>query len=252
MALAPYSYSIFSEFIDSYVPSGFQDIRQDDPVLEQLEEVMEKNNQFLTVMHLEQIRFLFTSKGCVKMLGIECSQYNPAHLLAAVHPEDLDRQSWAISQILLEGGVIFERKEGTALLSYSLRLFTPSGDYTKFLKQNFLFYAEYPKPTVYSIQITTNISWCTLKNHCFHQYVGSDLSLFRFPDEDLLMITTAYSKRELEILKLCAQGLSSKEIANKIFLSLHTVNTHRSNILKKSGKTQISELIYELKKQGVL
>ena len=41
------------------------------------------------------------------------------------------------------------------------------------------------------------------------------------------------TKREKEILSHLAQGLSSKEIANKVFLSVSTVNTHRCNIMKK-------------------
>lgn len=48
------------------------------------------------------------------------------------------------------------------------------------------------------------------------------------------------------------KGWFSQEIADQLFLSLHTVNIHRSNILEKSGKPHISDLIYELKTQGIL
>jgi len=41
------------------------------------------------------------------------------------------------------------------------------------------------------------------------------------------------SEREVEIIKLIALGLSNKQIADKLCLSLHTVNTHRKNILQK-------------------
>jgi DNA-binding NarL/FixJ family response regulator len=41
------------------------------------------------------------------------------------------------------------------------------------------------------------------------------------------------SEREIEIIKLIAFGLSNKQIADKLCLSLHTVNTHRKNILQK-------------------
>jgi Zn-dependent M16 (insulinase) family peptidase len=37
-----------------------------------------------------------------------------------------------------------------------------------------------------------------------------------------------------------------------LFFSLHTVNTHRRNILKKTGKETISELIYDLMERGLL
>jgi DNA-binding NarL/FixJ family response regulator len=44
--------------------------------------------------------------------------------------------------------------------------------------------------------------------------------------------------REQEILILVASGLSSKEIADKLFISLHTVLTHRKKILKKLNQTK--------------
>jgi DNA-binding NarL/FixJ family response regulator len=91
-----------------------------------------------------------------------------------------------------------------------------------------------------------------LKKNRFHHYLGDDLSLFKFPDEGLLSIGPNLSDRELEIISLIEKGLSSKQIADKIFLSVHTVNTHRSNILEKSGKASIPDVIYELKEQGLL
>ncbi|GCC52769.1 hypothetical protein SanaruYs_30080 [Chryseotalea sanaruensis] len=39
--------------------------------------------------------------------------------------------------------------------------------------------------------------------------------------------------REQEILKLMAQGMSSKNIANELGVSFHTIQTHRKNILRK-------------------
>lgn len=46
----------------------------------------------------------------------------------------------------------------------------------------------------------------------------------------------ALSEREKEIIRLIAKGLTNKEIAEKLFLSVHTVTTHRRNI---SSKLQI-------------
>lgn len=41
------------------------------------------------------------------------------------------------------------------------------------------------------------------------------------------------SNREKEIVALVVKGMTNKEIADKLFLSLHTVNTHRRNIARK-------------------
>jgi DNA-binding CsgD family transcriptional regulator len=53
------------------------------------------------------------------------------------------------------------------------------------------------------------------------------------------------SEREMEILKMMIEGLNYKEIADKIFLSPHTVRTHISNIYKKlhvSNKAQMMKM----------
>ena len=41
------------------------------------------------------------------------------------------------------------------------------------------------------------------------------------------------SEREKDIIKCVARGMSNKEIADKLFLSIHTVTTHRRNITAK-------------------
>lgn len=50
------------------------------------------------------------------------------------------------------------------------------------------------------------------------------------------------SERESEVLVLVAQGSSSKEIADKLNISIHTVNTHRKNITRKTGIKSVAGL----------
>lgn len=54
--------------------------------------------------------------------------------------------------------------------------------------------------------------------------------------------------RELEVLKLVAQELSSNEIAEKLFISVPTVETHRKNLFQKTGsKTAIGLVLFAVK-----
>ena len=48
---------------------------------------------------------------------------------------------------------------------------------------------------------------------------------------------TVLTPRELDVLKLVAQGLSNSDIAQRLFLSKHTVHRHLANILRKLGLT---------------
>ncbi|HSN48323.1 MAG TPA: helix-turn-helix transcriptional regulator [Flavobacterium sp.] len=98
----------------------------------------------------------------------------------------------------------------------------------------------------------TNIDWYKKFKKGFHYYSGNEMSLFKYPDEVLLKMGNDLTKREFEIIKLVEKGLSTEKIAKKLFLSAYTINTHRGNILKKSGKAHISDLIYELMEEGKL
>jgi DNA-binding NarL/FixJ family response regulator len=55
-------------------------------------------------------------------------------------------------------------------------------------------------------------------------------------------LQTELSEREKTILSFVAKGLTNKEIADKLFLSAHTVITHRKNITNKLGIKTISGL----------
>lgn len=56
-------------------------------------------------------------------------------------------------------------------------------------------------------------------------------------------ILNVLSEREREVVSLLLQGHSSKEISEKLFISKSTVDTHRRNILDKTGYKSTAELI---------
>ena len=248
----PYSYSIIFDFIESYLPSGFQNVNAGDPIMQSLEELMVENDQFILVMDLTEVKVVYSSKRSNEMVGVEPAKVTPYEMMNAVHPEDLNRFGRARSQLLSLDKDLFIAQKGSALLSTNIRMRRPDQKYSNLLFQCYLFFTPIPHKSVFEIQVHTNLGSHKFSKSFFHYYVGNDLSLFRFPDEELLKIGPIFSERELDIIKMIETGLSSKEIAEKVFLSVHTVNTHRSNILAKSGKAQISDLIYELKEQGLL
>jgi len=79
--------------------------------------------------------------------------------------------------------------------------------------------------------------------------IGQNLSLLMDaePATDEFVPGELLSERETEVLAFIAKGLSNKEIAEKLFISIHTVNTHRKNIVHKTGiRSQAGLTIYAL------
>ncbi len=51
------------------------------------------------------------------------------------------------------------------------------------------------------------------------------------------------TKREVEVLQLISEGLTTKEVAQQMFISTRTVETHRANMMKKLNVKNTAELI---------
>jgi two-component system response regulator NreC len=67
-------------------------------------------------------------------------------------------------------------------------------------------------------------------------------------DDTFELLTT----REREVLQPLAEGKSNKQVAELLNLSLHTVETHRSNILQKLGLHSTADLILYAVRKGVI
>lgn len=61
---------------------------------------------------------------------------------------------------------------------------------------------------------------------------------------------THLTSSEIEIVRLIAGGMTTKEIADKKCISFHTVNTHRKNIFRKLSVSSASELIMHAVRAG--
>ncbi|HEY4323919.1 MAG TPA: response regulator transcription factor [Mucilaginibacter sp.] len=96
--------------------------------------------------------------------------------------------------------------------------------------KNFVFKECSREELVNSVYTTANGQQFFCKN-TFEILFGNKL----LPDKDESL--PQLSLRETELIRLITEGLTNKEIAEKLFLSIHTVKTHRKNIIKKLGFT---------------
>ena len=79
--------------------------------------------------------------------------------------------------------------------------------------------------------------------------------LMEFPEKEVKIKDSSYdtlTRREQEILVLLAQGLSTKQIAEKLFISPKTVENHRSNILCKLNLHSTLELVRYAARLGII
>jgi DNA-binding NarL/FixJ family response regulator len=65
-------------------------------------------------------------------------------------------------------------------------------------------------------------------------------------------VTEGLTSRESEVFELVAQGIGNKEIAERLFISVKTVETHKAHILDKLGLKNTSELVKYAIKHNII
>ena len=245
-------YKILIPFIKTFLPQGFKNIDPDHPVVQTMEEQLKVHQQFFYAGDMIQLRMHYTSQCFMNFFGIKPEDAEPSIYFAATHPDDLQRHGVARSKYFKVGTDLFHDKKGEKFISTNMRIKHHDGIYKNLLFQGYVFYSDIPYPTAFGIMVHTDVSSILQNKYGYHYYVGNDPSYFRYPDEKLLLTGNVFSKREFDIIRCIAKGFDSSKIAEKLFLSRHTVNTHRRNILHKTAKRTTHELVIELQERGVI
>lgn len=108
--------------------------------------------------------------------------------------------------------------------------------------------------------VKIGIDGCLLKNNTGKELIDAILRVMSgkqyydrlgtFSSEEEEVVQYKLSEREIDVIRLMAEGLTSSEIAEKLFLSDHTIKTHRKNILKKLNVSNSSQAVqYALKNE---
>ena len=88
------------------------------------------------------------------------------------------------------------------------------------------------------------------------EYFGRDISSIIFDvyvsKKKTSVVTGEFTGREREIILLCREGLISKEIADRLGISINTVNNHKKNIFQKLGINNTMEMVQYALKKGII
>ena len=88
----------------------------------------------------------------------------------------------------------------------------------------------------------TEIEEAILSVHEGKLYMSLDTNLSSTDKQEMRNIPVL-SSREKEVLQLIADGMTNPQMATTLFLSLHTVDSHRKNLLTKFGVNNTAGLI---------
>lgn len=172
-----------------------------------------------------------------------------------IHPDDIDFVFEAEKATLLK---MEEKGFGKDILyrtSYCFRMKTPDNSYHLFHHQGIHLSQDQEGRFTTALNIHTDINHITTTNNKIvlvkaigdRSYCQLELS-----SKPIGFILPMLSKREMEVLNLLAQGLTSPQIADKLFISPFTVQVHRKNLLKKTQTSSSGCLIKKSIELGLI
>ena len=92
----------------------------------------------------------------------------------------------------------------------------------------------------------------SLRNRVRHTPLIGPTSLTSFTPNPNALRRTGITTRELEVLHLVALGLSTREIADKLFVSINTVKTHTANLFQKLDARRRTQAVQKAMAEGLL
>jgi DNA-binding CsgD family transcriptional regulator len=192
--------------------------------------------------------------------GIDSFGFDPAkvtfnEILSAIHPEDLPFIAKAEEAI---GNFFYKNVGRDKLLSYkanyNFRGKLKDGSYVLVNHQALMLTLDRNGGYGKALNIITRIDHLTKQNTYQYSLIGlnNEPSYMNLNVDDEFDGSLSFSKREIDIIKNIADGLSNDEIADKLFISALTVKKHRTNILRKSESKNTAQLVKNCILQGVI
>ncbi len=189
--------------------------------------------------------FDFVSDEIKNILGYEPEEFTGTLLMNKIHPEDKTYfLNYENASIQFFKTLTFEQIPKYKA-QYDYRIKTKKNTYIRILQQ--VIQIDYDESNYYrSFGIHTDITHIKKEGTPCLSIIGLDGEPSYHNIQNTEVFTKSYdlfTNREREILKCIVESKSSKEIASQLHISLHTVHTHRKNILFKANCTTPIDLV---------
>lgn len=227
-------------------------------IIDQVASFFAVGSFYYFIVNFENITMDYVHDGVRAVLGIEPEDFSMESCFEIMHPEDLASMNEKEAVVF---DFFFNKIYSEDLFSYKtvyvMRLKNTDGTYRTLLHQASVFSISddgkiqqslcvHTDITYLNIPINHNISFISSKKPSYHFSKNSGNYAIIHENNSSLekaSFKDIFSKREKEIVEKLAQGMKFNEIAKLLFVSPHTINTHKKNILRKSGCKNTPELI---------
>ena len=228
-------------------------------IIDQIATLFVGGSFYYYILNFDNLHIDFVHEGIQEVLGIKPGEFSIPKLIEIMYPEDLEMihlKEQATDDFLFK--TIPQDEIPLYKVAYLIRLKHSKGKYKTILHQAKAISVSDAGKILQVIVVHTDISYLNPPFDHKISFISSKRpSYFSIiPDTTLeqlkFSLKNILSVREKEIIKKVAEGKSLNEIADQLFLSPHTVNTHKKNILRKSHCKNTTELIARCIREGII
>jgi DNA-binding CsgD family transcriptional regulator len=257
----------YREYLDSASSGAWSPSKKDtQDIVDRFQGKLSINSRFAPVTYLIDYstkKYLYVAESCFDLFGYTARQWMEEGLegyLSKWHPADFRIWNEHIFPANLKflSSLPLEKYEHV-IFSSNYRVRNPVGEYITVVQRSSYIPGNTPGKPLAAIGVAFDISH--FKNnttivHTIEEVKDADdrsyneLLYKRVYDTDVM--NPLLTSRELHILQLMAEGLSSKQIAYDLGVSIHTIHNHRKNMLQKTGAESSVQLINIARAHGLL
>jgi len=214
------------------------------------------------IIDYTQQQYVLFSEACGYMVGYHPRDFMDnglEHLRHVFHKDDFKIYN---NHIFSRNCAFLQSQPQTEhykfVFSYNFRVLNKQKRYVDILQQGSYITSPETGLPIYSLGICINVSALKFDSRMVHtiekrdndQYGANILQEqnFYFPNEE----DCIFSRKEKEVLLYMTEGLNAQEIAQKMHIAEHTVNTHRKNMLKKSNTKNAVELVSKCIRNNII
>lgn len=198
------------------------------------------NTQALYVVSMRDGEMLY-HRNIDNLLGYEKSEFDYNKTLSIIHPDD-----FKIAQPILQGTIDYSEKFGVPndnCFYISFRMQKKDGSYLSIQQVSGVCKLHQDKTLKCYYSILQDISYLRSNIGVKWYWDNKELNEAEYRKMIGRSAHHTFTKREVQVFELLKMGMRSEKIASELNLTVNTVNTHRKNMLKKTGAKSSLEMI---------
>lgn len=205
--------------------------------------------QAIYVMDWQKNRVTY-QRSIASMLGYGNHEFNNSVIHTRIHPDDINIISRVIRGVV-NHYVHLESTSENTFLTITYRLLKKDGTAIKVLRQSGAFETLPNGQLISNWSLLTDIGFISNNDQIEWDINGNELDKQKFKEKVYREFKDFFSARELLIINAIKKGFKSIDIANELYISKHTVDTHRKNILRKCNCNNKEQLLAFCHRNGI-